>query len=748
MSQIAAISPTDPNRSMTPVRAHERIQVVDILRGFAILGVLLVNMLGLSGNSLALDQFNSVNFAVVWLIKFLAQAKFYTLFSFLFGWGMAIQMERAERRGTRFTAFYVRRLLILLGIGLVHAILIWSGDILVTYALLGLLLLLFRQRSNRALLIAAAICLLLPILLYTPGPAASFRETYTQATASYRQEVIAGHQAQVYAGSDYWAAVQLRWKESVQGYLYLIFSAPHIFGMFLLGLYAGRRKILHDPSAHLPFLRRLLWGSLIVGLGFNLIFMTASATPDRFPPAYYDLALRGSRVIAGSSLCLFYLSAILLLARRDVWLARLYPLASVGRMALSNYLLQSILCTLIFYGYGLGLYGQLGPTLTLILSLVIYRLQISLSNWWLERYRFGPAEWLWRSLTYGKRHSLKPDPGQKPRPYQPPRPVSRRRIAVPDWLAFLVRRLLFTALVAVAIVYFCTLGIQLSFNSMAVERGRSVSDLAEPALQETVEFFQSIWRGEWGHISQGGRGQRDWVSVKELLADAYIQSASLLGLSIAIAAVLGIAAGGVAASRRHSLLSLPTLTLTVIGVSIPSFFLALLLQIADIKFYQQTGSGLFPIHGIGGYRRSLMPHIVPAALVLAARPLAHITRVTFVSINEIMHRDFIRTARSKGLDHRAVFLRHVLRNTSVGVLTAIVVSLRFALGSLPVVEIFFHWPGLGVLMLNAIQQREARVVAILALSLGVTFLLINTLVDLTYRLIDPRLRAPESGGGP
>ncbi|MBE9508795.1 MAG: ABC transporter permease, partial [Chloroflexi bacterium] len=139
--------------------------------------------------------------------------------------------------------------------------------------------------------------------------------------------------------------------------------------------------------------------------------------------------------------------------------------------------------------------------------------------------------------------------------------------------------------------------------------------------------------------------------------------------------------------------------------------------------------------------------IVPAALVLAARPLAHITRITFVSLSEVLRQDFIRTAHAKGLHPRVVFMEHALRNAGVSILTAVIVSLRFALGSLPVVEIFFTWPGLGVTLLSAIQQREVKATAAMALSLGVTFLLVNLAIDLIYRFIDPRLRADMNGGG-
>jgi len=314
----------------------------------------------------------------------------------------------------------------------------------------------------------------------------------------------------------------------------------------------------------------------------------------------------------------------------------------------------------------------------------------------------------------------------------------------PLWLPFVLRRLLFILVVAVAIVYFCVLGLRLSLNSAALGRPQSVWKLAGPALEETIDFFAGALRGDLGRVSGEGITQRTWMPVTQLLAETFTSSATLLALSIALSTVIGVAAGGLAAARRHSLLSLPMLTLTVIGVSIPSFFLALLLQVADIKFYQRTGTGLFPILGLGGYRRSLMPHIVPPALVLAARPLACIT---FISLSEILDRDYIRTAHAKGLHRRTVFQRHALRNASVSILTGVVVSLRFALGSLPVAEIFFNWPGLGVTMLNAIYARDAHVLAALALSLGVTFLLINLAVDLLYRLIDPRLRGGAEGEG-
>jgi uncharacterized protein len=736
-----------PASKMTPVAPRTRIETVDILRGISILGIFFFNMLIYAGNlHVPLDQMTPANRAVILLVRFVAQAKFYPLFSFLFGWGMAVQMARAEERETPFVPHYVRRMTALLLIGLIHALLIWDGDILVTYALLGLPLLLFRKASDRTLLVTAGVCILIPVLLSTPGPAAAFLERYAALQEPLHQTMMEGYYANVFVEGSYLEATAHRWHALVYSYTNVIFWGTHIFGMFLLGLLVGRRQIFQNITAHLPLFRQVMWGGLIVGLPLNVLFVAVTQSPGLVPDAYVELATRGARTVAGSALSLCYAAAIVLLAEKPRWRQRLAPLAHVGRMGLSNYLAQSIVCTLIFYGYGLGLYSRVGAALAFVLLLTIYQIQIGVSKWWLNRFRFGPAEWLWRSLTYGQPQTMK----------VPSESVSLpasgedvpQRAPTSDWLLFLGGRLAFIALVAFAIVYFCFLGLDLASNSTApVSRAISVWDRAGPAFDETIEFFQNAVRGDLGYIVEGVT-QHQSIPVTEVVANTVIQSGSLLAIAIGFAALIGVAAGGLAATRRYSPVSLSTLTLTIVGVSIPSFFLALLFQVADIKFYQRTGLGLFPVFGLSGPQRTtaLLPQVVAPGLVLAARPLAHITRVTFVNISEVLNRDFIRTAQAKGLGPNAVYWRHTLRNAGVSILTAIVVSLRFALGSLPVVEIFFSWPGLGVRMLNGIYERNATMVAALALTLGVAFLLITLLADAAYRLIDPRLRTTTNGG--
>jgi uncharacterized protein len=387
---------------MAPVAPSRRIEAIDILRGIAILGIFLVNMGSYAGFRQSYEQMATVDQAATVLVRFTAQAKFYPLFSLLFGWGLIIQMERAERRGAAFVPLYLRRMLALLLIGLVHAILIWHGDILVTYALLGFPLLLFRKASDRVLIVAIILCFLVPIAISTPGPGADFREAYNNATTELREDMIAGKQQNVFVAGTYGESVVQRWHQLRFNYALSLYWITHVFGMMLLGILIGRHHVFLEFERYEPRWRRIFWWSLALGIVLNAVWVFASVKPDAVPAGWYDMATRGVRTIAGPMLTMAYLSGVLLLARRAAWRGQLTGLAAVGRMSLTNYLAQSVVFTLFFYGYGLGVYGEMGPLLTLLLCLAFFRLQIWFSQWWLARYRFGPVEWLWRSMTYGK----------------------------------------------------------------------------------------------------------------------------------------------------------------------------------------------------------------------------------------------------------------------------------------------------------------------------------------------------------
>jgi uncharacterized protein len=404
-------------RVLAPVRAEARLETLDVLRGFALLGILTVNIAIFSQPAqviaLPLDPATPlVDRVADWLIRFLAEAKFYSLFSFLFGLGFALQLQRAEAQGAGIGRVYVRRLLVLLGIGLIHAFLIWVGDVLTLYALLGFVLLAFRKARPRTLLIWAVIFWSLPILFNggvtalielarNAGPEVSteIQKTLDEQEALYVAD--AERAAQVYAAGDYVAITQQR-VQDILSFMFIgnLAMAPNVLAMFLLGLYFGRRRLFENVNDHLPLFRKLLVWGLILGVTGNLIFALLIQSLSRVQPSAPLFLATTGQAIGAPALMLAYMAALTLLNQRAEWQKRLRPLSFMGRLALSNYLSQSLICTLIFYGYGLGLLGQVGLAACLVLVLVIYAVQMLISAWWIKRFQFGPAEWVWRSLTY------------------------------------------------------------------------------------------------------------------------------------------------------------------------------------------------------------------------------------------------------------------------------------------------------------------------------------------------------------
>jgi uncharacterized protein len=398
-----------------PVPGQERIEAIDILRGVAILGILIVNI-GLF--SMPQDQSahelwpGVIDRTVGKLVLFFAQEKFKALFSFLFGLGLAVQMIRTEARGVRFLPLYARRLCVLFLIGAAHFLLLWDGDILHDYALLGFVLLLFRRRSPKTLLVWAGICISIPLMLYG-------LTTYYSTTRQVNPQLMkwisyengaedqesAAETRQIYSQGTYGEMIALRAAEFPRDLIPDTDDA-YVLTLFLLGLYAGRRRIIQDIPAHRPLIRRAQRWGLVIGLAGNTAFVLGGSTAPSSTSVMQNAGMM-CLLIAAPALSLFYASTIILVTQDEPWNRRLAPLAAVGRMALSNYLLHSLICTTIFYGYGLALFGKVRPSLDLLLIIIIFLIQIPLSVWWLRRFRFGPVEWLWRSLTYWQLQAMR-----------------------------------------------------------------------------------------------------------------------------------------------------------------------------------------------------------------------------------------------------------------------------------------------------------------------------------------------------
>jgi uncharacterized protein len=371
---------------MSPDRVHpkrDRILALDVLRGFALLGVLTVNMIDFSSSAFMPGYvhpgWDTVNQIAEIGIYLLAVSKFYLLFSFLFGVGFAVQMQRMAASGRSFVPLYARRLIVLLLIGIVHAVLIWRGDILTLYAVAGFLLLIVRRLSARVLLITAAALMIFSF----------FMSVAISGTSDYSTGL---HAADIYRDGSYADVVELRL--SVTDEEWIFGQVPTVVAMFLLGLVVGRSGVLNNPDTYRPVLRRWRWLAGGVGLVFNGVLVIGLLIGD---PWLWSVGMH----IGAPVLAFFYASIILLNADR------LSALAPVGQMALTNYLTHSIVATLIFYEYGLGLYDQVTPLMQLGLVAVIYGTQIVISNWWLRRFRFGPLEWVWRCLTYWQLEPLR-----------------------------------------------------------------------------------------------------------------------------------------------------------------------------------------------------------------------------------------------------------------------------------------------------------------------------------------------------
>jgi len=402
-------APTPAATPIGPIPTAERVQTIDILRGLALFGIIAANMRGFAGPAAAY-----LATSIMWplpadllaqaAIDVFVQGKFITIFSLLFGAGFAVQASRAAARDGRFAGPYTRRLLVLAVIGLAHGLLIWWGDILLPYAAIGFLLFFFRRRKDKTILIWAIVAYVTPLVIMTgfvavqaiagpifPMPPAPTPESLQGVVRIYRDGT--------------WAAITAqRAREAVGhnwGFVGLFF--PNLLGVFLFGLLAWRRRLFEPSEGALAGYRKVMWYGLTIGVLGNAaaVALRWALQINPMVPTPAAVVMFVVQQVGAAALSAGYVSAVILLARSPRWQPRLAPFAAVGRTALSNYLFQSIVGTLLFYRYGLGFYGRFGPAVFLIPTVVIYALETVLSEWWLARFRFGPVEWLWRSATYG-----------------------------------------------------------------------------------------------------------------------------------------------------------------------------------------------------------------------------------------------------------------------------------------------------------------------------------------------------------
>jgi uncharacterized protein len=398
---------TTSSAQALPVQASERIAYLDVLRGFALAGILFMNIRGFGmifaayGNPAIYDWLSPLDLAAFSFTSVFFDLKFMTLFSIMFGAGIILFSERVKKRTGKSAIYHYRRMIVLLAIGLIHAYGIWQGDILVFYATFGMIAYLFRNLKVGWLIPIAILLFLIPSLLSLasgmsldkmPAEDRAGLESFWEPSA----EEVARETAVFRNG--YGGQFQERVKTNAFMYsMGFLFFGTRVLGNILLGMILFKTGVITGQRTD-RFYRRLLWG---LAIGLPLIGYGLYQNFQQGWSFEYSFFLGNQFNYWGSFGVVFgYIGLIALWSRSGLWQGLQDRLAAFGRMAFTNYLMQSVICTLLFYGIGLGLFGTMGYATQLLVVLAVLALELWWSPLWFKYYRYGPMEWLWRSATY------------------------------------------------------------------------------------------------------------------------------------------------------------------------------------------------------------------------------------------------------------------------------------------------------------------------------------------------------------
>ena len=396
-----------------PVESKKRYVILDALRGFAILGICMANYPEFSLYSFMTDEETAmmttagIDKVVKWFLYLIIDGKFYTIFSLLFGVGFSIIINNSRNKGINGTKIFYRRMTVLFIIGLLHLILIWSGDILMLYAIVGMTLPLFVRLKDKTLLLTGGLFLLVPVIVDT---ICDFTHTNLSSIFVGCQNYYSVKYGIEEVGFAYWLSHAQHYGDVLK---FLVMGAFErmvefvdgnryfkVLGLFLIGLYLGRNRYYADLKAHIKQLQKIcLWG-LCIGLPLSSIY--AWSCIDSHP---WGLSIHSLLYFISVYLTSFGYVALfcLLYLKKDNW--KIWKILSFpGKMALTNYIGQSVIGMFIFYGIGFGLGSHLGLVFTELIAVGVFIFEIILSYIWLKplSFRFGPLEWIWRCLTYNK----------------------------------------------------------------------------------------------------------------------------------------------------------------------------------------------------------------------------------------------------------------------------------------------------------------------------------------------------------
>ena len=395
-----------------------RYDILDALRGFALLGICFANIPFFAGwifvGSDAKQEILGAAFYDAFIL-FLVDGRFYTIFSFLFGLGFSLQLSRLQSKSNANPSYlYLRRLAILLCIGSIHLFVFWAGDILLLYATLGFVLFFLRNTTDNRLLIIAANLLLLPVagywLFWVFGVEPSIG-LYDLAGQLVGGEPNIG----VFLNGFYESVVTPNMHRYFElnpalgvgriGYLFDTWRIPKVLAVMLIGMWAGRQLLKGTLLENKSLLKKTMVFGLAIGIPSSVVYTYLTGLNS-----FESHSIEGFWSVIAYLMAVFPLGFAYLAIFVKLWNKHanwLKVFASPGRMALTNYLMQTLICITIFYGIGFGLATTHGPLSFVVITIVIYTFQVLVSNMWFKYFHFGPVEWVWRMLTYGRLFSLK-----------------------------------------------------------------------------------------------------------------------------------------------------------------------------------------------------------------------------------------------------------------------------------------------------------------------------------------------------
>ncbi|HDR7617050.1 TPA: DUF418 domain-containing protein [Bacillus mycoides] len=384
---------------------NQRVEFVDAIRGFALFGILLVNItliqFGLFANEKPTYIFGKLDESANWFIQFFGTQNFISLFSFLFGLSIILLQKSIIAKGKKFFPTYIRRISILLLLGYIHGTFVWEGDILFAYGIVGIFLMMFINRKPKTLLIWASI--LLALIMFASYQSEPTSNTFNDVAPYIEKE------HKVHETGSYMDHINFRLTENPFDYMGIngifglvilsIFALIFMSPLFLLGMYVGKKGWLFEIDKHIPAVKKI-W--LITGIfSFTIKILTLFVK--------HPILIMLQDSLTPVTMTFFYGSTIILLFHYKKVARLLTYMANMGKMSVSNYLAQSIIATTIFYAYGFGLYGKIGYFFGILLTIGIYTIQLFVSTYWLQKYRMGPVEYVWRLGTYLEKPRFKKD---------------------------------------------------------------------------------------------------------------------------------------------------------------------------------------------------------------------------------------------------------------------------------------------------------------------------------------------------